>query len=206
VFQAFFVSYLVETGYRENIETFQELLDSNVNYGFISAVEFCMRTMEYSDHLQFPLTCRVNCADQKICLMRSMTDGDVATISAPDYANYIFNEFGYEGEIRSLCSLDEYYIYGSAVALFTRGSPLLNQFKDHNLRLREGGLWLSYWVQLNHEALSRGRTKSDEVGSSMYFVFNLSHMVPAFIVLVFGYLCSTLLFIAECLHKSFSKC
>ena len=55
VFQAFFVSYLVEPGYGEKIETFQELLDSNVSYGFIAAADLGMRTMEFSDHLQFPL-------------------------------------------------------------------------------------------------------------------------------------------------------
>jgi len=58
---------------------------------------------------------------------------------------------------------------------------------------------------LKHEALLRGRTKSDEDGSSMYFVFKLSHMGPAFSVLGFGYVCSTIVLIAECLHKRFSK-
>jgi len=55
VFQAFFVSYLVEPGYGEKTATFQELLDSNVNYGINVVVDFGMRTMEFSDHLQFPL-------------------------------------------------------------------------------------------------------------------------------------------------------
>ena len=104
VFQAFFVSYLVEPGYGERITTFRELLDSNFNYGFTSAVEFAMSTMEFSDHLQFPLTRRVDCANAKSCLKRLMTDGDVATISVPIYAQYIFNELGFQGELRSPCS------------------------------------------------------------------------------------------------------
>jgi len=49
-FQAFFLSFLVEPGFGENIETFQELLDSSVNYGYNDAFEFGVRTMEYSDH------------------------------------------------------------------------------------------------------------------------------------------------------------
>jgi hypothetical protein len=205
VFQAFFVSYLVEPGYGGKISTFQELLDSNVNYGFNAALEVGMRTMEYSDHLQFPPTRRVDCANLKSCLMRMMTDGDVATLSAPLYAKYLSNEFGHQVEMKSPCSLDENFIYGSAVALFIRGNPLVNQFNKNIIRIREGGIWLKYWVQLNHEALLRSRTKSDEDGSSMYFVFKLSHMGPAFSVLGFGYLCSTIIFIAECLHKRFSK-
>jgi len=205
VFQAFFVSFLVEPGYGEKIETFQKLLDSNVNYGFNDAVEVGMRTIEFSDHLQFPLTRRVNCANQKTCLMRMMTDGDVATLSVPYYAKYIFNELGFQGEMKSPCSLDENFIYGRIVAVFTRGNPLLNQFNKQIRRCVEGALRKKYWAQLNHEALLRSGTKSDEDGSSMYFVFTLSHMVPAFSVLGFGYVCSIIVCIAECLYNYFSK-
>jgi hypothetical protein len=64
---------------------------------------------------------------------------------------------------------------------------------------------VKYWAQLNQEALLRSRTKSDEDGSSVYFVFTLSHMVPAFSLLRFGYVCSTVVCIAECLNKRFGK-
>jgi hypothetical protein len=110
VFQAFFISYLVELGYGEKIATLQELLDSNVNYGFISIMEFGMGIMGFSDQLQFPLTRRVDCANPKSCLMRLMSDGDVATIFIAQYASYIFNELGYQREIKSPCSLDENFI------------------------------------------------------------------------------------------------
>ena len=205
VFQAFFVSYLVEPGYGEKIASFQELLDSSVNYGFIAVIEFGMRTMEFSGHLQFPLTRRVDCADLKSCLIRMMADGDVATLSAPLYAKYLSNEFGHQGEMKSPCSLDENFIYGNVVAVFAKGNPLVNQFNTHLRRCLEGGLGERYWAQLNHEALLRARTKSDENDSSMYFVFILSYMVPAFCVLGFGYLCSIIVCIAECLHKHFCK-
>jgi hypothetical protein len=205
VFQAFFVSYLVEPGYGEKFATFQEILDSSVNYGFNTAIEFGMTTMDFSQHLQFPLTRRVNCDNLKSCLMRMMTDGDIATISAPLYTKYLSNENGYQSEKNSPCSLDENFIYGSIVALFAKGNPLVNQFNKILRRCLEGGLGERYWEQLNHEALLRSRTKSDEYDSNMYFVFTLSHMVPAFSVLGFGYLCSTIVCITECLHKRFTK-
>jgi len=205
VFQAFFVSYLVEPGYGEKIATFQELLDSNVNYGFISAVEFGMSTMEFSDHTHFPLTRRVDCVNVKTCLMRMMSDGDVATVSTAPFVNYIFNELGYEGEMSSPCSLDENFLIINTCAVLIRGHPFLNQFNKLLRRCVEGGLGLKYWIQLNHKALVRGRTKSVDDGSSMYFVFTLSHMLPAFSVLGFGYLLSTIGLFAECLHKRFSK-
>ena len=81
----------------------------------------------------------------------------------------------------------------------------MDQFNKLTRRCLEGGLGLRYKIQLNHEALLRGRTKSDEDGSSMYFVYTLSDMGPAYSVLSFGYLCSTIVLIAECLHKLFNK-
>jgi len=205
VFQAFFVSYLVEPGYGGKFETFQDLFDSSVNYGFNAIVEFGMATMEFSDHLQFPLTRRVDCVDMKTCLMRMMSDGDVATISSSTFAKYIFSELGYQGEIKSPCYLDENFIYGSAVALFTKGNPLVKQFNTILRRLLEAGIGERYWKQLNYHARLRSRTKSEEDGSSMYFVFTLTHMVPAFSVLGFGYSCSTIMFIVEFLYRRFSK-
>jgi len=56
-----------------------------------------------------------------------MADGDVATLSAPIYDKYLSNEFGHQGEMKSPCSLDENFIYGSAVAVFTRGNALQNE-------------------------------------------------------------------------------
>jgi len=205
VFQAFFVSYLVEPGYEKKLSTFQDLLDSNVNYGFIAPAEFAMETMEFSYHRKFPPTREVECANQTACIIRMFSDGDIANVANPLYVNYIFNELGYQGEMNSPCSLDENFMNLNAVSVFFRGNPLLDQFNKLVRRCLEGGLGLKYWIQLNHEALLRGRTKSDDVGSSMYFVFKLSHMLPAFIVLGFGYLFSMVVLVAECLHKRFSK-
>lgn len=56
-----------------------------------------MRTMEFSDHLKFSLIRRVDCIDLKTYLMRMMSDGDVAAISAPIYAKHLSNEFGPRG-------------------------------------------------------------------------------------------------------------
>jgi len=206
VFQAFFVSYLVEPGYGEKISTFQELLDSGISYGYNSALEFVMSTMDFSDHFQFPLERRVQCDNATACLMRMISDGDVATFSTLEYTSYIFNELGHLGEMNSPCYLDENFNNIYIGSMFYRGNPLLNQFNKLIRRCQEGGLALRYWIQINHEALLKSRTKFNKVGSSMYFVFTLSHMLPAFSVLCFGYLCSTIVLFAECLHKSFCKC
>ena len=86
--------------------------------------------MEFSEHLQFPLTRRMDCVDLKTCLMRMMSDGDVATISVPEYTKYIFNELGYQSEMMSLV----FFIYGSAVFVFTKGNTLVSQINILKLK------------------------------------------------------------------------
>jgi hypothetical protein len=61
-FRLFFVSFLVEPLYGEQIATFQELLDSSVNFGFNTDAEFALSTSGFSGHLHFPPTRRVNCS------------------------------------------------------------------------------------------------------------------------------------------------
>ena len=82
--------------------------------------------MATMDRLKFPPTRRVDCANQKSCIMRMMSDGDIATISAALYVSYLSNELGYQGEMGSPCSLDENFVYGNIVAVFAKGIPLVN--------------------------------------------------------------------------------
>jgi len=143
VFQAFFVSYLVEPGYGEKISTMQELIDSSVNYGFNSAAEVGMTTMEYTEHLKFPLTRRVECNNPKACLMRMISDGDVATLSTVEYTSYTFNLLGYLGEMNSPCLLDENFINIRIGSIFVKGSPFLNQLNKLVRQCQEAGLVLN---------------------------------------------------------------
>jgi hypothetical protein len=71
-----------------------------------------------------------------------MSDGDVATISVPTYATYSYLaiEVGYQSALRFACALDENLIYGSAVALFSKWNPLVNQINTHLSRCLEGGI------------------------------------------------------------------
>jgi hypothetical protein len=205
VFQAFFVSYLVEPGYEKKIKTTEELLDSSVGYGFNEGFEVGMMTTEYIEHLKFPDSRRISCGDVKACIKRIISDGDIATFATPLYVQYVVNGFGPRGQTSYPCVLEENIMDGTLVALFPKGSPLLNQFNKFIRRCLEGGLVERYWAELNMEALLKSKAKSVEDGSSMYFVFSLSHTAPAFSVLCSGYVCSFILCLAEYFYKRISK-
>jgi hypothetical protein len=201
VFQAFFVSYLVEPGYEKKIETIEELLDSNIMYGYNAAMEMGMTTTDYTDHLKFPDSRRTDCSNTKNCIHRMMSDGDVAIIIDPMYVKYVANEFESEDQTKYLCTLRENVVDGAVVAILPKGSPLLNQFNKYIRRIMEGGLVERYLAELNLEARLRSKLKTDVDGSNMYFVFSLSHIAPAFTVLGFGFICGFVLCLAECFHK-----
>jgi Na+/H+ antiporter NhaA len=53
VFQAFFVSYLVKRMYERNLETLDELLDSDVVYGIHPFFSIAQDTVSYSELVKF---------------------------------------------------------------------------------------------------------------------------------------------------------
>jgi hypothetical protein len=54
VFQAFFVSKLVQPGQPKQIKTFDVLLRPELFYGMNSAVELAVDTIGYEEHHRFP--------------------------------------------------------------------------------------------------------------------------------------------------------
>jgi hypothetical protein len=53
VFQAFFVSYLVEPNYGKKLEMFEEILDSNLVYGNHPAYSYAQDTISYPEFVKF---------------------------------------------------------------------------------------------------------------------------------------------------------
>jgi hypothetical protein len=93
VFQAFFVSYLVEPVYEKKIDTFEELLDSSTLYGVNDALEIGFVSTDYTDHMKIPESRRVSCGDLENCIRRLVTDDDDATVGVPIHVQYMASKF-----------------------------------------------------------------------------------------------------------------
>jgi len=63
-------------------------------------------------------------------------------------------------------------------------NPLVKEINTHIGRCVEGGIAESYGAQPKNEARLRNRTKYDENGSGMYFVFTISYKGPPTVCLV----------------------
>jgi hypothetical protein len=145
VFQAFFVSYLVEPGYENKIETFEELLDSSARYGLDKIIEMVSVSTHYTDHLKFNESRRVDCIDLENCIRRVESDGDIAIIGDVLYFQYLASKFGIECDGKFPCFLEENVLDVSLVSLLPRGSPILNHLNKFYRRCLEGGLTDKYW-------------------------------------------------------------
>jgi len=211
VFQAFFVSYLVEPQYERRIETLDELLDSDTVYGYHPFINFFQGTADYPELVKFfeHKKLKEDCSDIRKCIERMITKRDIASIIAPWFATYVAREMGTVDVGKVICSLDEYIISADVTFLFKKGNPFLNRFNTLTRRYLVAGLMEKQWKELQHRASLMGRRRFREAGGEMFFAFSVSQLMPAFVVLLVGTVFSSVLFIAElivyCLCKRKEK-
>ena len=207
VFQAFFVSYLVEPKYEKKLETIDELLDSNVVYGMHPYFTFAQDTFSYPELVKFIEHKRLqeDCSDMRKCVERMIIKRDIATITEPLFATYVARALGNVDVGEIICSLDETPMSAGIIILFKKGNPLLDKFNNLLRRYLEAGLLERLWTELHHRASLRGGGRLTQAASDMFFAFSVSHLIPAFVVLIVGTVLSSVVFIAEliinCLYK-----
>jgi hypothetical protein len=197
----------VEPTYENKLETFDKLQDSDVVYGYHPFIEFFQGTAAYPEFETFVehKTLKEDCSDMRKCIERLTTKRDIATVSSPFLATYVAREMGTVDVSKIICSLDETPISGGAVILLKKENPLLDRFNSLMRRYLEAGLMESLWTKLQLRASLRGGMKFREADRDKFFPFSVSHLMPAFVVLLVGTVLSSVVFIVElivnCLHK-----
>ena len=75
VFQAFFVSYLVEPNYEKKLETLEEILNSDVVYGYHPALNHIQDTISFPEFVKFLeyKELKEDCTDTRKCVERLIT-------------------------------------------------------------------------------------------------------------------------------------
>jgi hypothetical protein len=205
VFQAFFISYLVEPGYGKKFETFDELLNSSVPYGYNDVLEAGLGSTSYEGHRKFPSSRRQDCNDIMECAKRLANRAQLCTIIEPQIGEYLASEMGIQDVSKYLCTLEENLFTLGLVSVLSNGSPFLNRLNVLTRRIQEGGLLGRYWAQLIWITKLRSKMGIVDDKNNAYFVFSLSHLSPAFCVLAFGYVISSAVFFAEIFVKWIAK-
>jgi hypothetical protein len=205
VFQAFFTSYLVDPGYGKKYETFDELLHSNLAYGYNEVLEVGMGSTSYEEHLSFPSSRRQDCNDIVACTRRIANNDQLCIVSAPRISQYTASEMGIADASKYLCTLEENLFTTGFIFVLHNGSPFLNRLNVLTRRSLEGGLLDRYWAQLLWMKILRSKMRVGVGEEDLYFVFSLAHLSPAFCVLGFGYVLSSVVFLAEIFVKWIAK-
>jgi len=207
VFQAFFVSYLVEPMYEKKLESLVDLQNLDVVYGYNPIVNFFQGTVEYPESVRFfeHKTLKEDCSDMRKCVERIITNRDIATLSSQFFSTYVAKEMGIVDVGKIICFLDEIIIAAGATVLFKKGNPLLDRFNILMRRYLEAGLLEMHWTELQHRVTLRGAGRFREAGGDVFFVFSVSHLMPAFVVLLVGNVLSSVVFIGELIVNCLCK-
>jgi hypothetical protein len=207
LFQATFISFLVNPGYHTAISNFDELLETGLPYGKIESMEYFMHLIHYYEPDRF--RSYFGCPDHHKCLQRLFVDGDITMFTPMLDAMYVLSHMGMSQNRELLCTLND-KVFPLDVAIYlAKGHPLLHLFNVVIRRCIEAGLVQKYWsdtifrIHLQHAADSK--EPSCVVCNDMYFVFTLSHMKVAFVVLFGGFILSATVFVIELVYKCRSK-
>jgi hypothetical protein len=197
----------VETKYEKKLETLDDLMDSDIVYGYNEVINFYQDTISYPEFVNFVghKKLKEDCTDARKCVERLITKRDIATVMPQMLVSYVAREMGTVDVGKIICSLDEVIMSGGLTVLFKKGNPLLDRFNVLMRRYLEAGLLEKLWTELQHQATLRGGGRFREAAGDMFFAFSVSHLMPAFVVLLAGTVLSSVVFIVELIVNCLCK-
>jgi hypothetical protein len=189
----------VEPKYEKQLETLDDLLHSDIVYGYHPAINQFQDTLSFSELVKFleHKEHQEDCSDVQKCVERMVTQRDIAMVGIPLYATYVAMEMGTVDIDKIICSLDEIGGFSGLIFLFKKGNPLLDRFNILMRRYLEAGFVESLWTELQHLATLKGAGRIGEAAGDKFFAFSVSHLMPAFVALIMGTALSSVVFIGE---------
>jgi len=134
---------------------------------------------------------------------------DISLIQTETYVNYVARELETEGVGKIICCFDEAVYSAGVSVVFKKGNPLLERFNILMRRYLEAGFPERICSEEKNRTSLRGGWRFVPATGDEYFAFSISHLIPAFMILIVGAVFSSVVFIAElivnCLYKSRTK-
>jgi hypothetical protein len=207
VFQAFFISFLVEPGYNKQIETLDELRKSHLSYCLDKVSENNHFFISYYEYQTFESN-RMELGSVKDCLEYFFSNNNITLLSSVYYAQFVASLSGLDrsrGKLFCTLDRDEYSVH--TVMYLSQGHPLLDRFNHLLRRSTESGLVERYWSHLNYKVYLQNVHKAGPCSahSEMYFALSLFHLRIVFVVLGLGCVFSAISLLTELLVTMNSK-
>jgi hypothetical protein len=195
VFQAYLSTFLTEPGYEEPIKTLQQMLNSEMSFGF--SRQFKRLFPDTSDTLYSAIiNGAVECPDDDTCFIWASLYKNISTI-LNDMHMGIFRENEKlidESNRPLLCELEDgvFRTVDFAISVSKRShfSVLMNYVI---VRIVEGGIFM----HIKKRAFEKEEIRTvftNPSSDDKYFVFGVSHLLTAFYLLMLGYVVGSCLF------------
>ena len=197
IFQAFFTTYLVEPGYEQPIETLEDVARLGLKFGSFEALDFAMELEGFSLFNGFKRVAFTNVTE---CARTAIYNRDTFSVFLSQFIKYVASVDGIQDEKTAVCFLEKSLGTLSLGVALPKGSPLLRILNSHLRHCMEAGLLETYWSKLIHHVNLRADPIRED---GEFVVFNLTHLEPVFVFLIFGYILSLSFFLCEILIKRY---
>jgi hypothetical protein len=206
VFQAYLTSFLVEPGYEEPIQNIDQMLKSEMKFGFFYVYNLLFNNPSdpvesaiQKNALQFPsVSDALLWATVYQNISTILTDFDIETYRRKKlWTN--------ENNKPSLCELEDGVIRTFDFAILVRKrSPFFEIINDVIGHIVEGGIFL----HIKERGIYKGKLESKFDPSTPYYTYyaiSTGHLQTAFYFLMLGYVLSLACFVSEIIWYRFSS-
>lgn len=196
IYSSKIVSVLTDSTYEQKLTTFEELLNSGLNFGLTrQSGQFFDRELNDFDSLEIFNKSR-RCRTVMKCLNRTAIVRDSATAISRSYFNYIKFKFRDEEGNYLIVPMDINIVYTSMEFLFQKNFPIKHRINELMRNICESGL-IDYWQRnLNRNILTDEQITKFNSNSKMLNL-NLTILKDIFKFLYYGWVCSAGLLIVE---------
>ncbi|KAJ9584378.1 hypothetical protein L9F63_021272 [Diploptera punctata] len=191
VFQGYFTTYLVEPGYEARLRTVDDVMRAELKLGFYRFMENFQVAIDLSDLEVFE---EIIYVDMNECVNDVLFNGETFSLSLSYFPSFLASKAGVPDHSKVVCFLDNSITMIPMAVAVPVGHPLLDILNVHIRRCVEAGLLEGYWSKIKHDVNLKAN-KTDEDGE--FVVFSLNHLSPVFMLLLFGYILSTILLVCE---------
>jgi hypothetical protein len=207
VFQAYLTTFLIEPGYEEPIKNIEQMLKSEMKFGF----HYLYRTFftNASDTVESAFReDGVECPNVRTCFMWATIYRNFSTILTDiDIENYrLMKKWTDENNRPLLCELEDGVVRTFDYAiLFRKRSPFFEIIDEVIGHIIEGG----FFLRIKKRGIDKAKLESNFDFSTFddtYYVISVSHLQTAFCLLMLGYVLAVACFVTEIMwHRYRSK-
>jgi hypothetical protein len=194
VYLSFLTSFLINPGFEHQVRTVEELVRSNLDYGYHSGFDKYFN--DSTDQILVKiLSRRKHCeGDGEDCLRRMADRGDFAMLVSSmlvQYKNAL--QFMDQSGNTLFSHFEESFLDYDFVIYLTKGSHLLERLDSVIHRTVEAGLLEHWWEEMKNTLRHKQALLTVEASSTLSF----SHLQSVFVFHLFGLAISLTVFIGE---------